>query len=80
MSDRYIKNGSYPYILSDTPTPTFPILPFDETKDFFIKKIGQSIVLTPIEDSCWSGVFDAIENFKGEIEREQPKLEERTFE
>ncbi len=55
-------------------------LMLDETKDFFIKKIGQSIVLTPIEDSCWSGVFDAIENFKGEIEREQPKLEERTFE
>ena len=55
-------------------------LMLDETKYFFIKKIGQSIVLTPIEDSCWSGVFDAIENFKGEIEREQPKLEERTFE
>jgi len=35
LSDRYIKSGSYPYLLSDAPTPTFPILPFDETKDFF---------------------------------------------
>ncbi len=45
---------------------------------FEIKRVNQSLVLTPAAQK-WENLFSAVESFKGELEREQPKAQEREW-
>lgn len=50
---------------------------FENLKEVFIKKVGNSIILTPKSEDCWGDFFENLDNFKGEVKRVQPKLQER---
>lgn len=41
-------------------------------------KIGKNIVQTPSAQK-WENLFRVVENFKGTITREQPKIQERVY-
>lgn len=54
---------------------------FENLKEVFIKKVGNSVILTPKNEDVWGDFFENLHNFKGDIQRTQPKLQEReTFE
>lgn len=50
---------------------------FENLKEVFIKKVGNSVILTPKSEDNWDNFFENLDNFKGEIKREQPKLQKR---
>jgi antitoxin VapB len=49
-----------------------------EGTEVLIKKVGNSVVLTPKENR-WENLLAALEMFEGEIERNQPPAQERDW-
>lgn len=50
---------------------------FENLKEVFIKKVGNSVILTPKNEDSWGDFFENLDNFKGEIKREQPNFQQR---
>lgn len=52
---------------------------FENIKEVFIKKVGNSIVLTPKNENSWNDFFENLDNFKGKIERKELEIQERKY-
>lgn len=42
---------------------------FENLKEVFIKKVGNSVILTQKSGDNWDNFFENLDNFKGEIKR-----------
>ncbi|PID47107.1 MAG: AbrB/MazE/SpoVT family DNA-binding domain-containing protein [Proteobacteria bacterium] len=52
---------------------------FENVSEVFVKKIGNSLILTPKKKDVWGDFFDNLQNFEGKIKRDQPNLQERDY-
>ncbi len=52
---------------------------FENISEVFVKKVGDSLILTPKKKNVWGDFFENLENFKSEIKREQLKVQKRDY-
>jgi antitoxin VapB len=50
-----------------------------EGDEVYIKRVGNGVLLVPKENKPWSALFESLEEFEGELERNQPEHQERDW-
>lgn len=52
---------------------------FENLKEVFIKKVGNSVILTPKSEDNWDNFFENLDNFKGEVNRATKASKKENF-